>query len=224
MLFYSFIFYFHTVAISAFTNIGTFSYPVYNSNPIPNHIHGDLKRRAYIEPYSQCSNSQDSEIRAALKSCAELASWAYHAVENDNRLFELIFKTDSTNIKNWVQNNFNEIHKECNRDADEISLSCHDTSVYTCVREGVHLLGYAKMYEKQVVLCPHFFDHPVNSREITAQNQDTVILHEMLHIILNEWEDYGYEWDGIHNLDSTTSIKNPDSYAIFAQCARYKYC
>nr|CCD21904.1 Avr-Pita protein [Pyricularia oryzae]CCD21906.1 Avr-Pita protein [Pyricularia oryzae]CCD21908.1 Avr-Pita protein [Pyricularia oryzae] len=25
-----------------------------------------------------------------------------------------------------------------------------------------------------------------------------LILHEMVHIILKEWKDYGYEWDGIH--------------------------
>ncbi|EHA46940.1 metalloproteinase [Pyricularia oryzae 70-15] len=224
MLFYSLLFFFHTVAISAFTNIGTFSHPVYDYNPIPNHIHGDLKRRAYIERYSQCSDSQASEIRAALKSCAELASWGYHAVKSNNRLFKLIFKTDSTDIQNWVQNNFNEIYKECNRDADEISLTCHDKNVYTCVREGVHNLAYALINEKEIVICPPFFNNPVNSREITAGNQDTIILHEMVHIILKEWKDYGCEWDGIHKLDSTESIKNPDSYAIFAQCARYKYC
>lgn len=122
-----------------------------------------------------------------LFSCAELASWGYHAVKNDNRLFRLIFKTDSTDIQNWVQKNFNEIYKECNRDADEISLTCHDKDVYTCVREEGHGLAYALINEKEIVICPRFFNHPVNSREITACNQDTVILHEMVHIILSKF-------------------------------------
>ncbi|TLS27257.1 hypothetical protein PpBr36_04924, partial [Pyricularia pennisetigena] len=183
---------------SAFTNIGTSSYPIYNYKPIPSHIHGVLRKRAYIERHSQCSDSQASEIRAALESCAELASLGYHAVKSDNRLFQLIFKTDRTDSKDFVQNNFNKIYQECKRDADEISLSCRDTSVYTCVRDGVHMMGYANIHEKQIVVCPIFFNAPVSSRRITASNQDTAILHEMLHIILNEWEDYGYEWDEIH--------------------------
>ncbi|TLS25366.1 hypothetical protein PpBr36_06907 [Pyricularia pennisetigena] len=224
MLFLFILILFQTVAILAFTDIGTSLNPVYNENTIPNHTHGALKKRGYITRSSGCSNAQASEIYAALESCALLASLGYHTVKSDNRLFELIFKTNRTNIQNLVQNNFNEIYRECSRTSDELSITCGDISDGWCVENGVYSLGYARIAFKQIVICPRFFNHPAKSKKITAVNQDTVILHEVAHIVLNAHVDYGYEWEGIQKLDSTKSIKNPDSYAIFAQCARYKSC
>ncbi|TLD14119.1 uncharacterized protein PgNI_02671 [Pyricularia grisea] len=197
-MFFSFIFIvFHTVAISASTNIGTSLHPVYNYNTIPSHIHGALKKRAYITSNSNCSDSEASKIHAALKSCAQLASWGFHAVQSNNQLFKLIFKTDSTDIQDLVKSNFNEIYRECSRETDEVSITCRDIGAQKCVRDGVHALGYARIPYKQVIICPTFFNKPASSREATAGNQDTVILHEIAHIVLDTYEDYGYEWEGI---------------------------
>ncbi|KYQ30522.1 hypothetical protein MGG_14981 [Pyricularia oryzae 70-15] len=225
MLFLFILGYLYTPATSAFVNTGTFLQPINNYKEFPNDIHGVLNKRAYIQQGSQCSSSEASDIRGALESCAVLAQHAFHAVKSDEELFELIFKTDSTDIQDLVKQNFRKLYDECSRKEDEVYITCEDETGKCKENQGYkNVLGYARIAKEQIVICPNFFNRPKSSSEITAANQDTTIMHELAHVVLDLPKDFGYEWKGVHELDSTKSIKNPDSYVIFAQCARYGSC
>ncbi|KAI6285389.1 hypothetical protein MCOR27_002307 [Pyricularia oryzae] len=84
-------------------------------------------------------------------------------------------------------------------------------------------MAYADHKNNQAVLCPLFFEQKARSHDITANNQDTIILHELSHLLF-DFDDWGYNWNGVRSLKTRHAIKNPDSYAIFAQCARNRDC
>ncbi|KAI6279906.1 hypothetical protein MCOR03_010705 [Pyricularia oryzae] len=201
MLFLFILGYLYTPATSAFINTGTFLQPINNYKEFSNDIHGALNKRAYIQKGSQCSSSEASEIRGALESCAVLAQHAFHAVKSDEELFEFIFKTDSTDIQDLVEQNFKKLYEECSRKEDEVYITCEDETGKCKENQGYkNVLGYARIAKEQIVICPNFFNQPESSSEITATNQDTTIMHELAHIILDLPEDFGYEWTGVHNL------------------------
>ncbi|KAI6380777.1 hypothetical protein MCOR32_003873 [Pyricularia oryzae] len=201
MLFLFILGYLYTPATSAFINTGTFLQPINNYREFPNDIHGALNKRAYIQKGSQCSSSEASDIRGALESCALLAQHAFHAVKSDEYLFEFIFKTDSTDIRDLVEQNFHKLYDECSRKEDEVYITCEDVAGKCDKNLGYkNVLGYARIAQEQVVICPNFFNQPESSSEITATNQDTTIMHELAHIVLNLPEDFGYEWKGVHDL------------------------
>ncbi|KAI6627898.1 hypothetical protein MCOR07_001734 [Pyricularia oryzae] len=201
MLFLFILGYLYTPATSAFINTGTFLQPINNYKEFTNDIHGALNKRAYIQKGSQCSSSEASEIRGALESCAVLAQHAFHAVKSDEELFEFIFKTDSTDIQDLVEQNFKKLYEECSRKEDEVYITCEDETGKCKENQGYkNVLGYARIAKEQIVICPNFFNQPESSSEITATNQDTTIMHELAHIILDLPEDFGYEWTGVHNL------------------------
>lgn len=151
-----------------------------------------------------------------------------HAVKSDEELFELIFKTDSTDIQDLVEQNFRKLYDECSRKEDEVYITCEDETGKCKENQGYkNVLGYARIAKEQIVICPNFFNQPESSSEITATNQDTTIMHELAHVVLGKLffcklirvqpkfvykilqnlqlnlyldlpEDFGYEWKGVH--------------------------
>ncbi|TLD06203.1 uncharacterized protein PgNI_08027 [Pyricularia grisea] len=213
----------YTIATSALTNIGPSLHPVHRFNNLPNHNHGALNKRAHLSHHSYCSESEISKIQAALQGCDPLARYGFHGTKDEDWLFQSIFKTDSTDIKSLVKNNFDKLYDECSKKTDTVSITCRDVDG-KCEKAKGSILGHAKMRHDQVVLCPSFFDQELTGRMVTASYQDTTLLHEIAHIVLDLPDDYAYGYDDIVKLDTATIIKNPDSYAIFAHCARYGIC
>ncbi|KAI6262181.1 hypothetical protein MCOR19_001531 [Pyricularia oryzae] len=100
-----------------------------------------------------------------------------------------------------ARENFHKLYDECSRKEDEVYITCEDVAGKCDKNLGYkNVLGYARIAQEQVVICPNFFNQPESSSEITATNQDTTIMHELAHIVLNLPEDFGYEWKGVHDL------------------------
>ncbi|ELQ37963.1 metalloproteinase [Pyricularia oryzae Y34] len=194
--------------------------PRHYRSQVDSNLGGHLNRRAHLDGLSECPDTQ--AVQNAIHGCYDLADEGSHAARNNDKLFKVIFKTEDPDTKRHVESNFEKLKEACSSDSHKVPVTCRDPSEM-CRFHGPLCMAYADRGNNQVVLCPFFFEQKARSRDITANNQDTIILHELSHLLFG-FDDWGYNWKGVRPLKTRHAIKNPDSYAIFAQCARNGDC
>lgn len=118
-------------------------------------------------------------------SCYDLADEGSHAARNNDKLFKVIFKTDDPDTKRHVESNFEKLKEACSSHSREVSVTCRDPSEM-CHFHGPLCMAHADRGNNQVVLCPFFFEQKARSQDVTANNQDTIILHELSHLLFGK--------------------------------------
>ncbi|KAJ4165040.1 hypothetical protein LMH87_006687 [Akanthomyces muscarius] len=175
-----------------------------------------LQRRAKIQ---DCNGTQLSVTRAALSSCAKLASAAAASAaasnSSDDKMTEY-FKAADNSTRGVVSGVFRRVAAECgSTTAGVADYYCSDP--YDACSDGV--LAYTVPTQSYMAYCPLYFTElPPRTERCHAQDQATTNLHEVTHLRqVKGTEDYGgYGYDFVQSLTKEQNLNHADTYALFA--------
>ncbi|KAE8349282.1 hypothetical protein BDV28DRAFT_160629 [Aspergillus coremiiformis] len=177
--------------------------------------------------YKNCDGSEGEKVKAAVVKAGKMAAKAASSIRSKQAtsLFKTFFKTTDSASTSQVADVMEQIAQEASQyGRGKVSYSCQPDSI-SCQSGGMFSqTGYATTdgVTGEVHTCPAYFDLPPASHECSALDQQTSSLHELAHTkgVLG-FEVYGYS--SIMGLDSSTALKNAESYAFFAKCEFFFY-
>ncbi|KAG6285129.1 hypothetical protein E4U09_007465 [Claviceps aff. purpurea] len=172
-------------------------------------------------------------VEQAYKDCATMARAGERVARAKNSvssaLLKGIFKDDSDETRNHVAEHLATIAVECEKNGEGLTpVSCASCPEYVAILDGEKIIwarpaGHAvlrvgaKNGTHQVILC-HVALHAARNT-CDSQILGEVLLHELSH----SWgwtHDNGYMMRRIRYLNSSMSLDNADSYAMFAKSAK----
>ncbi|CAG9989014.1 unnamed protein product [Clonostachys byssicola] len=174
------------------------------------------QKRTVVKP--DCTGSNYTIVRAALRNCANLAQAATQAATfgPDARMQQFYQATDKT-TRGIVAGVFEKVKNEClSFDGGVSSLYCSDR--FNSCAEGV--LAYTVAQASYMVYCNLYLTRlPLNSQSCYGQSQSNTIVHEVTHLSqVKGTNDYGgYGISSVQNLTAAQNINHADTYALFAQ-------
>ncbi|VUC23780.1 unnamed protein product [Clonostachys rosea] len=197
----------------------------YKSNKIQAEVDGPMashsrlvldQKRTVVKP--DCTGSNYTVVRAALRNCANLSQAATQAASfgPDARMQKFYQATDK-NTRSVVAGVFEKVKNEClTFDSGVSSLYCTDR--FNSCADGV--LAYTVAQASYMVYCNLFLTRlPLNAQSCYGQSQSNTIVHEVTHLSqIKGTNDYGgYGIASVQNLTAAQNLNHADTYALFAQ-------
>ena len=167
---------------------------------------------------SDCTGSNLSATRNALKNCVTLASNAATAATSGSASkFQEYFKTTSSSTRQTVANRLNAVSREC-------SSSTSGATDYYCADVygdcSSNVLAYTVPSQNVVVNCPLYFSAlPLLTSTCHAQDQTTTTIHEFTHapgVYSPGTQDLGYGYAAATALSANSALNNADTYALYS--------
>ncbi|KAE8329698.1 Deuterolysin metalloprotease family-domain-containing protein [Aspergillus sergii] len=184
-----------------------------------------LQKRAKL---GDCSGDEAHKMKDSMARAAKIASAGAESAKNPSDLFRTFFKTDDKAALQQVSSHLEAIANEAQAGASgrftqycTASGSCDDgMAAYTSYDGDGKAPTNVRVYS-----CPTFWTLSMVSNTCWNSDQATIALHEYAHGVgvnpaNGERETYGYA--AITQLSSEVALRNPDSYAFFAQGAFLK--
>lgn len=172
-----------------------------------------------------CTPAQHTQVRAAERTCNQLALKAAAVAKASNRHTERYlkhyFKAADGATRTEVKNVFRKVARECS--ASSTSQGAH--AEINCSHNPERCDGsrYASTVihpgsVNWIVYCPHYFSElPPQTAQCHADDQATTTLHEVTHVPqVHGTVDVAYRYDGVTQLGRADALNNADTYALFA--------
>jgi len=171
------------------------------------------------DAYSACTQRDLRAIMAAVHNCRNFVRRAKSAARcgGQSRMW-YYFKSSNFKTRHYVKSALDEMGRICSQTCGEFpKVMCeHRTDQENC---DPGTLALITRNETVIRFCPLFFRKPDRSSVRWADDQVSILLHELAHLCGFE-HDYAYGKSVVH-LAQNESVQNPDSYVGFARDATY---